>query len=248
MTRYLFGIIVATVMLAASPALASISYLYGGTPFSDGSTATSATYDTTAEAYADFTSRYANIVTEDFEGFGSLVNQSNSLLNVAMGTITSGSAGYVGSATTNQANFNEGPLGNTGYYFSNGTPNADSPKGSFSLNLDRDYRSIGFYVSDWNDISGSQIYLNISGVDGTGAAWTETVDIRSMLGSLNSGTMVFFSLFSDLAFNTVTFNTSNNDGYGIDNISVGSPTPIPGAIWLLGSGLIGLVGIRRRFA
>jgi hypothetical protein len=27
-----------------------------------------------------------------------------------------------------------------------------------------------------------------------------------------------------------------------------SPTPIPGAIWLLGSGLVGLVGIRRKFA
>jgi hypothetical protein len=27
----------------------------------------------------------------------------------------------------------------------------------------------------------------------------------------------------------------------------GSAVPIPGAIWLLGSGLVGLVGIRRRF-
>ncbi len=27
----------------------------------------------------------------------------------------------------------------------------------------------------------------------------------------------------------------------------GSPTPIPGAVWLLGSGLVGLVGLRRRF-
>jgi hypothetical protein len=26
-----------------------------------------------------------------------------------------------------------------------------------------------------------------------------------------------------------------------------APVPIPGAVWLLGSGLIGLIGIRRRF-
>lgn len=33
------------------------------------------------------------------------------------------------------------------------------------------------------------------------------------------------------------------DGSGYDR----SPVPIPGAVWLLGSGLIGLAGIRRRF-
>jgi len=27
----------------------------------------------------------------------------------------------------------------------------------------------------------------------------------------------------------------------------GNPVPIPGAIWLLGSGLIGIIGIRRKF-
>jgi uncharacterized membrane protein len=29
--------------------------------------------------------------------------------------------------------------------------------------------------------------------------------------------------------------------------AIPAPVPIPGAVWLLGSGLIGLVGIRRRF-
>ncbi len=32
-----------------------------------------------------------------------------------------------------------------------------------------------------------------------------------------------------------------------DFITPGKPTPIPAAMWLLGSGLVGLVGIRRRF-
>lgn len=35
-------------------------------------------------------------------------------------------------------------------------------------------------------------------------------------------------------------------GYGLDDISVNA-VPIPGAIWLLGSGLIGLIGMRRKF-
>ena len=32
---------------------------------------------------------------------------------------------------------------------------------------------------------------------------------------------------------------------GVDNVSA-TPTPIPAAAWLLGSGLVGLVGVRRR--
>ena len=33
----------------------------------------------------------------------------------------------------------------------------------------------------------------------------------------------------------------------IDTVCVGSAVPIPGAVWLLGSGLVGLVGLRRKF-
>lgn len=46
------------------------------------------------------------------------------------------------------------------------------------------------------------------------------------------------------------------DGFGFVNLDVVmvvtsdefTPTPIPGAVWLLGSGLVGLVGLRKRFA
>jgi hypothetical protein len=37
--------------------------------------------------------------------------------------------------------------------------------------------------------------------------------------------------------------TRDNKVYGF----VGSPTPIPGAVWLLGSGFVGLLGFRRIF-
>jgi len=37
------------------------------------------------------------------------------------------------------------------------------------------------------------------------------------------------------------------DGMSVHVILSGSRIPIPGAIWLLGSGLIGLVGFRRKF-
>lgn len=51
----------------------------------------------------------------------------------------------------------------------------------------------------------------------------------------------------------LSYNTSlQQENYGIPNvdgevtITPEATTPIPGAVWLLGSGLMGLVGIRRR--
>lgn len=44
--------------------------------------------------------------------------------------------------------------------------------------------------------------------------------------------------------------TGKSDSYGalVDNISLvqTSPTPVPGAVWLLGSALVGLIGFKRR--
>ena len=40
-------------------------------------------------------------------------------------------------------------------------------------------------------------------------------------------------------------NIANHDRFGLDNLDV-TIVPIPGAVWLLGSGLIGLAGIRRK--
>jgi len=33
--------------------------------------------------------------------------------------------------------------------------------------------------------------------------------------------------------------------FGLDDVDV-SPVPIPGAVWLLGSGVVGLIGLKRR--
>ncbi len=55
----------------------------------------------------------------------------------------------------------------------------------------------------------------------------------------------FFGIISDASFSTVEFRGLENDGFGMDNVMYGT-VPIPAAVWLFGSGLLGLVGIGRR--
>ncbi len=58
----------------------------------------------------------------------------------------------------------------------------------------------------------------------------------------------FTSLDSAIDHIDIDFTGSKTSGIGLafNNFSATSAVPIPGAIWLLGSGLLGLVGIRRR--
>lgn len=238
-----FGLIVAAALLMASPAMASLTYIYGGADI----TGHPAAFGTAAEAFTAFSSQFATIQTETFEGFGGLLNQTNHSLPTAFGTITSGDAGYIGSTATLQATYDETPLAGSQYYFSNGTPGQAQPKGDFTLNLNVAHHALGFYATDWHD-QGGTVILDISGKNGDGTRWTESINVLDLTGTMASGSLTYFAFLSDLAFDTVVFYASDGDGYGIDNLSIGAPTPIPGAIWLLGSGLVGLVGLRRRFA
>jgi hypothetical protein len=60
----------------------------------------------------------------------------------------------------------------------------------------------------------------------------------------------FFGVVNSAPLTSVRFYISrqleNPDGI-MDDLYVATAVPIPAAVWLLGSGLIGLVGIRRRF-
>ncbi|MBL0714365.1 MAG: VPLPA-CTERM sorting domain-containing protein [Desulfosarcina sp.] len=87
------------------------------------------------------------------------------------------------------------------------------------------------------------------------------LDTLTPLGSLtfallNPDTSVLDGL-DDIWFDTssenalVTFATDPVNGVpvvgvGGSGLDVGAPVPLPAAVWLLGSGLIGLVGLRRR--
>lgn len=62
----------------------------------------------------------------------------------------------------------------------------------------------------------------------------------------------FWGVTSDLTIRSIHFGLINGDttidgAFAIDNLTIGaSAIPVPAAIWLFGSGLIGLIGIARR--
>lgn len=242
MRKSILGLFTIAILMAATPALAAITVY---TPGIDGTG-----YNADA-AFNTFSAMYnGSLQTETFENVNSAPNAPIDPVNglgVAFGTITStsrpGDAVYIATKASVQGGTGETPLNRL--YLSNGDPTSrEGKKGDFTLSLDTGHRALGFYATDWHDCGGS-VVLEVAG-----EGWADTIDIsvRQYIGNLANDTMVYFSFFSDMAFDTVTFKASGQDGYGIDNLSVAAPTPIPGAVWLFGTGLLGLVGLRRRRA
>lgn len=89
--------------------------------------------------------------------------------------------------------------------------------------------SVDFYLADYRFADNSQDYIIND--------WT-WVDL-SGLGNVDTLT------FSETSSDTGAYGMNTPAYFALDDVT-SSPVPIPGAVWLLGSGLFGLIGIRRR--
>ena len=56
----------------------------------------------------------------------------------------------------------------------------------------------------------------------------------------------FLGVIDTNGFTSCSIRTSSGNWFA-DDFTIATPIPIPGALWLLGSGLIGIVGIRKKF-
>ncbi|MEW6265791.1 MAG: VPLPA-CTERM sorting domain-containing protein [Thermodesulfobacteriota bacterium] len=89
---------------------------------------------------------------------------------------------------------------------------------------------------DLAELAGLSAWLDISSI-----GWVRLIDIVGDGTCLDSSGNVIYDPHP----------TSGSAGFDLDAIGVihqaAAPVPIPGAIWLLGSGLIGLTGLRKMF-
>ena len=82
------------------------------------------------------------------------------------------------------------------------------------------------------------------GVDGLNKDWLVTgSDMNLTDGFTLTGKLWLQGPFSSSQENSAVNLTAGWDSRGL----APAPVPIPGAVWLMGSGLLGLIGIRRRF-
>lgn len=119
------------------------------------------------------------------------------------------------------------------------------------------------YTIDISGYTGLQMTVNVGYDSGYEDSYAYGYILGYVDGAAVSTTIDFFSAdypdgdpqpydlsFADGASTLdLTFQfVSDYDGYFmVDNIEItGNPVPVPAAVWLLGSGLLGLVGLRKR--
>jgi PEP-CTERM motif len=111
---------------------------------------------------------------------------------------------------------------------------------TFGSPLAGEFNAFGFYIADATD-RGATLTLNFK----DGSSSTASVVIPAFLSNGNVG-YVSVTTTDSIVGGVLTFNNSTGaDGWGIDDVTIGY-VPEPGALMLMGFGLLGLGAARRR--
>lgn len=144
------------------------------------------------------------------------------------------------------------------------TFNFNSSQNVESLNFvalfnDGSYNDVGGEVAQVTGFSGNQSFTyTLTVTSDTTALWSGSGAVSSPEATPglegNGGVWTVTNPFAELPIDSIVFTAldngaggtgGQNSDFGVGGVTT-SNTPIPAAAWLLGSGLLGLIGIRRK--
>ncbi len=168
------------------------------------------------------------LTLESFEGFSTGNPAPIEATDFTLSTSNSSgeiNAGFTGTFPTDGVNdfgWNYPPSSSMTFSFA-------SPKSVFSMDI-TDLASVGATTID--------VFA-----DGGLVPVVPTINI----GFFGHGGFDFLGLVSDSQFSSLTFSFSISEWLGVDRVQYGvSPVPVPAAVWLFGTALIGLFGFNGR--
>ncbi len=131
---------------------------------------------------------------------------------------------------------------------------ATSPNPRITLYFDQAYRIENITLYAFSGSGGNAIPGNITGCDVLAGSESGTFATTIAAGPTNeyidlTGSSVNSQLVNSIILTNFTTTGSWSGFFSVSEISLNggtSPVPIPGAVYLLGSGLIGLVGLRKK--
>ncbi len=117
-----------------------------------------------------------------------------------------------------------------------------APQVVFGLDLHGHYKTPDpNYLTDWDS---EDLTIRAYSSAGSTLLWENTYDL-STYNDLAMSNWLHVDMGGVSNVDYLTFTASKLSLPSIDNLNV-EPVPIPGAVWLLGSGLVGMVALRRK--
>ncbi|RLB75267.1 MAG: hypothetical protein DRH24_19875 [Deltaproteobacteria bacterium] len=111
--------------------------------------------------------------------------------------------------------------------------------------------SFDLWIFEVGELEATSIAISTNGSDwvnvGNTSGATSGIDIDAYIGlGVDLGAKYSYVMLTDLLPHQSSSPYEGADIDAVGAISSAPPVPIPGAVWLLGTGLAGLIGIRRR--